>query len=251
MPQLFEEGRIEAVYQPLVRLADRHLAGYEALARPRGFRPDTDVEGLFAAARDAGLHRDLDWACRRAAVRWARELPAGAPLFLNVGVWALIDPLHDVDQMLLLLRWTGIDPRDVVLELSEREAVHDLDRLRAVMAAYRVHGFRFSIDDVGEGHSTLDMLAAGAPDFIKIARSLVSSADHPGARAAINAVVAFGRSASATVVAEGVQTAEEAARMEAMGVALGQGYWLGPPVRLGSLDMPEGAVTGRVAVPAL
>ncbi len=250
VPQLFEEGRIEAVYQPLVRLADRHLAGYEALARPRGFRPDTDVEGLFAAARDAGLHRDLDWACRRAAVRWAHELPAGAPLFLNVGVWALIDPLHDVDQMLLLLRWTGIDPRDVVLELSEREAVHDLDRLRAVMAAYRVHGFRFSIDDVGEGHSTLDMLAAGAPDFIKIARSLVSSADHPGARAAINAVVAFGRSASATVVAEGVQTAEEAARMEAMGVALGQGYWLGPPVRLGPLDMPEGAVMGRVAVPA-
>jgi diguanylate cyclase (GGDEF)-like protein len=247
IPQLFEEGGIEAVYQPIVRLADRHLVGYEALARPRGFASDTDVEGLFAAARDAGLHRDLDWACRRAAVRRAHELPEGVPLFLNVGVWALIDPLHDVDQMLLLLRWNGIAPRDVVLELSEREAVHDLDRLRTVMAAYRAHGFRFSIDDVGEGHSTLDMLAAGAPDYIKIARSLVASADHAGSRAAINAVVAFGRSASSTVVAEGVQTAEEAERMEAMGVSLGQGYWLGPPVRLDVADLPFGFVAGKSA----
>jgi len=248
VPQLFEDGRIESVYQPIVRLADRQVIGFEALARPRGFPVDTDVEGLFAAARAAGLHRDLDWACRRAAVRRAREvLQPGVPLFLNVGVWALIDPLHDVDQMLLLLRWTGIDPDDVVLELSEREAVHDLDRLRAVMAAYRAHGFRFSIDDVGEGHSTLDMLAAGAPDFIKIARSLVSSADHAGARAAINAVVAFGRSASSTVVAEGVQTAEEAERMEAMGVSLGQGYWLGVPVRVDPGELPEGSVLGRSA----
>jgi diguanylate cyclase (GGDEF)-like protein len=251
IPQLFEEGRIETVYQPVVRLAGRELAGYEALARPRGFPVETDVEGLFAAARDAGLHRDLDWACRRAAVRSAHELPAGVPLFLNVGVWALIDPLHDVDQMLLLLRSTGVEPSDVVLELSEREAVHDLDRLRTVMAAYRSHGFRFSIDDVGEGHSTLDMLAAGAPDYIKIARSLVSAADHPGARAAINAVVAFGRSASSTVVAEGVQTAEEAERMEAMGVTLGQGFWLGAPLRLEKAqpELPTGVVVGRPAVP--
>jgi diguanylate cyclase (GGDEF)-like protein len=255
VPQLFEEGRIEIVYQPVVRLSDGQRVGYEALARPQGFPPETDVEGLFAAARAAGLHRDLDWACRRAAMRQARLLPPGAPLFLNVGVWALIDPLHDVDQMLLLLRWTGIAPGDVVLELSEREAVHDLDRLRAVMAAYRAHGFRFSIDDVGEGHSTLDMLAAGAPNYIKIARSLVSAADRPGPRAAINAVVAFGRSASAIVVAEGVENGEEAQRMAEMGVTLGQGYWLGLPVRLepaaatGTPDLPEGLVSGRPALP--
>jgi diguanylate cyclase (GGDEF)-like protein len=248
MPHLFGEGSIEAVYQPIVRLADRQAVGWEALARPAGFPPNTDVEGLFAAAREAGLHRDLDWACRRAAVRRARELPAGAPLFINVGVWALIDPLHDVDQMLLLLRWTGIEPGSVVLELSEREAVHDLERLRTVMDAYRAHGFRFSIDDVGEGHSTLDMLAAGAPDYIKVARSLVMAAELPGARAAINAVVAFARSASAMVVAEGVQTQEEAERMEAMGVPLGQGYWLGPPVRIGGAGEPEGEVVGRTAV---
>jgi diguanylate cyclase (GGDEF)-like protein len=250
VPQLFEEGGIESVYQPVVRLADRHLVGYEALGRPLGFAADADVEGLFVAAREAGLHRDLDWACRRAAVRQAHALPPGVPLFLNVGVWALIDPIHDVDQMLLLLRWMGIAPRDIVLELSEREAVHDLDRLRTVMSAYRAHGFRFSIDDVGEGHSTLDMLAAGGPDYIKIARSLVAAADHPGARAAILAVVAFARSSSATVIAEGVQTAEEAEQMQSMGVPLGQGFWLGRPARFGSAaGVPVSRTGGVVVVP--
>ena len=248
VPQLFEVGRIETVYQPIVRLSDRGVAGYEALARPAGFAADTDVDGLFAAARDAGLHRDLDWACRRAAAASAGKLPPGVPLFLNVGVWALIDPLHDVDQMLLLLGWAGLSPADVVLELSERETVHDLERLGEVMDEYRGHGFRFSMDDVGEGHSTLDMLAAGAPDFIKIARSLTAAADHPGARAAINAVVAFARSAGATVVAEGVETAEEAGRMVTMGVPLGQGYWLGPPVRLG-LSLTGTAVGPLASLP--
>jgi len=232
VPQLFEEGRIEAVFQPTVRFSDNQVVAYEALARPTGFLPATDVDGLFAAARAAGLHRDLDWACRRAAVRAAAGLARDLPLFLNVGVWALIDPLHDVDQMLLLLEWADLAPAGVVLEMSEREAVHDLERLGTVMDAYRAHGFRFSIDDVGEGHSTLDMLAAGAPEFIKIARSLVAGTDNAGAHAAIDAVLAFARSSGATVIAEGVETAEEAERMAAMGVPLGQGFWLGSPLRL-------------------
>jgi EAL domain-containing protein (putative c-di-GMP-specific phosphodiesterase class I) len=128
-----------------------------------------------------------------------------------------------------------ISPGAVVLELSEREAVHDLDRLGTVMDAYRANGFRFAIDDVGEGHSTLDVLAAGAPEYIKIARSLVAAADRPGARAAICAVVAFASSSRATVVAEGIETAEEADRVMGMGVVLGQGSGLGQPMRLASL----------------
>ena len=232
VPQLFEPGRIEAVYQPIVRLSDGEAAAYEALARPTGFSPDTDVDGLFAAARAAGLHRDLDWLCRRAALRGASGLPPDAPVFVNVSAWSLIDPMHDVDQMLLMLDWAELAPTGVVLEMSEREAVHDLERLGEVMNAYRDAGFRFSIDDVGEGHSTLDTLAAGAPEYIKIARSLVAASHSDGAGAAINAVVAFALESSATVIAEGVETADEAARMAMMGVALGQGFWLGAPLRM-------------------
>src|SRR5207245_8246675 len=122
-----------------------------------------------------GLGSELDWFSRRAALASAAELPEGELLFINVNVSALLDPLHDVDQMLLLLRWAGRRPDEVVLEVSEREAVADMSRLRQVLADYRAEGFRFAVDDVGEGHSTLEVLAAAAPEFIKIARSLTQA----------------------------------------------------------------------------
>ena len=235
--ELLDKHGVEAVFQPVLRLHDRATVAFEALARPRGMPAGTDVEGLFAAAHRIGLARDLDWLCRRAAVDCAREIPSRTPLFINVGVWAMLDPLHDVDQMLLLLRWAGRSPRDTVLEITEREVISDLARFEAVLAAYREHGFRFAIDDVGEGHSTLEVLAAASPEFVKIARSLTVAHDRVGARSAIRAVVAFARSVGAQVIAEGVETEDDAGLIAGLGVDLGQGYWLGRPARWA--DLPE------------
>jgi len=229
---LIDSGGVEAVYQPVVRLADLAVVGYEALARPLGSPVDGSVEGLFAAAHRTGLARDLDWLCRRAAVQHGGGLPDGTPLFVNVGVSALLDPLHDVDQMLLVLRWAGRQPRGVVLEITEREVVSDLRRFEEVIAAYRAQGFRFAIDDVGEGHSTLEVLAASNPEYIKVARSLTISSDRVGPRSAIHAVVAFARSSGAAIIAEGIETQRHAELMAAMGVDMGQGYHLGRPMRV-------------------
>ncbi|HEX6493370.1 MAG TPA: EAL domain-containing protein, partial [Candidatus Dormibacteraeota bacterium] len=200
------------------------------LARPVGGSPEMDVEGLFAAAQYRGLLRDLDWLCRRSAVAGARSLPPGLPLFVNVAVSALLDPLLDVEHMLLLLRWAGRRPEDTVLEITEREAVRDLDRFADVLASYRACGFRFAIDDVGEGHSTLQVLATAVPEFVKVARSLVAAPPESGRGGALRAVVAFAASTGAVVIAEGIETEEEAMRVRGLGIALGQGAWLGAPV---------------------
>ncbi|MDP9326104.1 MAG: EAL domain-containing protein, partial [Candidatus Dormibacteraeota bacterium] len=141
----------------------------------------------------------------------------------------LLDPLHDVDQMLLLLQWARRSPSTVVLEITEREGVNDLPRFRQVLASYRQAGFRFAMDDVGEGHSTLEILAAGAPEFIKIANSLTRSADQPGPRAAVEALVTFAQSAGATVIAEGIESQADLDRMMELGAELGQGFLLGHP----------------------
>ena len=234
VPRLLSERCIEAVYQPVVRLADGEVRGYEALARPAGSSELTSVEGLFAAAQYRGLTRDLDWICRRAAVEGATTVPAGMPLFMNISVSALLDPLHDVDQMLLLLEYAGRSPRDVVLEITEREAVPDMERFARVLASHREHGFRFAIDDVGEGHSTLEVLAAAAPEFIKVARGLMVGAEQPGPRSAIRALVAFARSSGAEVIAEGIESEDERVLMMGLGVELGQGFALGEPQELDS-----------------
>jgi diguanylate cyclase (GGDEF)-like protein len=233
LSSVLDSRKVECLYQPIVRLDDRAVIGYEALARRMG-HSDEGVEGLFNAALHMGLGRDLDWLCRRTALAGATRLNDGCGLFVNVGVSALLDPLHGIDQMLLLTRWAGRQPEDVVLELSEREPVTDRDRLREVLTEYREHGFRFALDDVGEGHSTIEVLASARPEFIKIARALIREPGRTvdGNVAAIAALVTFASTTGAVVVAEGVETDDDVERMRDLGVTLGQGYALGRPAPL-------------------
>jgi EAL domain-containing protein (putative c-di-GMP-specific phosphodiesterase class I) len=131
--------------------------------------------------------------------------------------------------MLLLLRWADRLPSQVVLEITEREAVRDLDRLRTVIEEYRSHGFRFALDDVGTGHSTFEVLSVATPEFIKIAGTLTRRAGEVGPRSAIRALVAFAASSGAQVVAEEVENEATAASMRDLGVDLAQGFMWGNP----------------------
>ncbi|GAC1332288.1 MAG: hypothetical protein NVSMB17_11240 [Candidatus Dormibacteria bacterium] len=233
---LVQEGALESVYQPIVALDSGMVIGYEALARPTGASADLEVEELFAAAHRLGYARDLDWLGRRAAVQGAHSI-ADELVFINVGLWSLLDPLHDVDQMELLMRWTRRSPHTVVFEMSEREIISDVGRLREVLATYRAVGFRFALDDVGEGHSTFEVLAAADAEFIKIARSLTRRASEPGAGSAIRALATFAKSTGAQVIAEGIEDQRMTDQMRDIGVELGQGWALGRPRRLH--DQPE------------
>jgi diguanylate cyclase (GGDEF)-like protein len=229
LPSLLVEDGMTAVFQPVVDLVTGAIVGFEALGRPPGWGAHLGVDRLFTAAERLGRGRDLDWICRRAAVQRGADLPPGSTLFVNIGVTALLDPIHGVDQMLLLLRWARRKPSTVVLEITEREAVQDLDRLLEVLAAYREQGFRFALDDVGAGHSTLEVLATAVPEFVKISENLTSRASELGPQSAIRAVVAFAASCGGEVVAEGLENDNAVQLMRRLGVSLGQGFALGRP----------------------
>ena len=229
VPETLASRQIRFAHQPMVDLRSRNIVAYEALARPGPPQSNMSVEGFFAAAQRLGYGRDLDWLCRRACLEQSRAVIRDEPVFINVGVPALLSPMHPVDQMLMLLQHSGWDPHDVVLEITERDLVSDLDRLEEVLAEYRGAGFRFAVDDVGDGHSTLEVLAAACPEFVKIARRLTTSVEHPGARAAVRAVIAFAESLGAQTVAEGIETEEQAQQMTLLGCTLGQGWHLGKP----------------------
>lgn len=229
IPRLIAQRALSTVFQPIKRLDTFELEGYEALARPAGYAVRSSVEDLFDAAKRLGFARDLDWLCRRSAVQDADELSRSALLFINVSVHALLDPLHDVDQMVLLMRWAERAPHSVILEISERDPIAKLERLRDVLASYRAEGFRFALDDVGEGHSTLEVLTAAQPEYIKVARSLSCSVALPGPRAAVQALVTFAEASGARLVAEGLETDEQVCQVRDLGIRLGQGYGLSPP----------------------
>lgn len=244
--EILADRNVNMVFQPVVRLADGTVVGHEALARPRGFGVTDSVEDLFAEAHRTGRIRELDWLCRRraiAAVPW--PLLGERAIFLNVSAIPLLDPVHPVDQMLLVLKASGASAGQVVLELTERELVSDMDRVREVLAVYREAGFRFALDDVGEGHSTLELLAAARPEFIKIARSLTMTASRAGSRAAIKAMVSFAHASGATVIAEGVENELAARQTRDLGAVLGQGWWLARPAEVGVMEVTGTRSVGR------
>jgi diguanylate cyclase (GGDEF)-like protein/PAS domain S-box-containing protein len=242
--RVLSDEQVNAVFQPIVNLETGAVLGYEALARPAGHAATASVEALFAAARRLGRIRDLDWLCRRAAVRAARMLPGSPLLFLNVSAVAFLDPVHPVDQLLLLLNWAEWSAEQTVLEITEKEAMRDVARVRMVVAAYREHGVRFAIDDVGEGHSTLELLAATNPEFIKIAGGLSAQIADSGQFSAMQAALAFARSSRTQVIAEGIETDDVAEKVRGLGIQLGQGYLLGLPAPAQEHAQPH--VTHRV-----
>jgi diguanylate cyclase (GGDEF)-like protein/PAS domain S-box-containing protein len=222
-------GALTAVYQPIRDLRDGRVLGYEALARPHGFAPTDSVAMLFHAALRTGRIRELDWRCRRAALAEASRLPEGATLFVNVSTTALLDPVHDADQLLLLLRSEGWPAERTVLELSAHERIPNLGRLGEVLAGYRNEGLRFAFDGAGIGSSTPEVLATVRPEFVKVGRRVTMTASRSTARAAIDETLSFARTTGAVTIAQGVENRLVADQLRTLGVGFGQGFRLGKP----------------------
>jgi len=244
-------GLLATVFQPVVSLFDGSVLGYEALARPEGFAAMDSVEEVFEAARTSGHIRDLDWVCRRRAVEDGKQLPKEATLFLNISASSLIDPVHGVDQLLNLLSSVGRAPQTVVLDITEHERIRDYELLSRALADYRNEGIRFALDDVGEGHSTLELLAASSSEYLKLGRSLTMTSSRIGSRAVINATMSFARISGAMVIAEGVENEYVADMMKAAGISLGQGFGLGKPTMASDVEDVAAALLDRAALSGL
>ncbi len=249
--RILDGGSLTTMFQPIVSLDSGAVMGYEALARPEGFAAMDSVEAVFEAARIGGQIRDLDWVCRRRAVQDAKLLPDGSTLFLNISAAALLDPVHGVDQLMLLLKSVERAPSSVVLEITEHERIRDYDMLGRVLGAYRAEGIRFALDDVGEGHSTIELLAASASEFLKLGRSLTMTSTKVVSRAAMDATLAFARVSGAVVIAEGVENEFVADLMKAGGIRLGQGFGLGKPTTATEVEDVAAALAERAALSAL
>jgi diguanylate cyclase (GGDEF)-like protein len=242
--ELLVPGEIRAALQPVVRLHDRVVVGYEALCRftPREGLGNPDE--LFAGAAITDLKREVDAACQVAAFEAAPQA-APATLFVNVAVETLIEGRAAGDRLSRLAEVAGVSPRDVVLEVSERSPVHDLDRLRRVVADLRQRGFRIAIDDAGAGYASMLVIAEVQPEFVKIDRLLIHRVDVSAARRAlVVSLLSFGAHINAQVIAEGIETEAELKTLLGLGVQFGQGWLLGRPV----MTVPPAKATSVVVV---
>ncbi|MGO9178412.1 MAG: EAL domain-containing protein [Candidatus Limnocylindrales bacterium] len=207
------------VFQPIVDLESGDMVGYEALTRfDSGQRPDL----CFADAWSVGLGPALEIATLEAAVAEAKRLPPGRWLDLNLSPRLLVDPAR-----LRAVLWSA--DRPILLEITEHEAVEDYGAVREAIAALG-HDVRLAVDDAGAGVANFGHIIELRPDFVKLDISLVRRVNADlGRQAMVVGMRHFSRTAGCRLVAEGIETDEEARTLTGLGVAFGQGYLFGHP----------------------
>ena len=223
-------GGVRALYQPIVDLRGGGVFACEALARgPAGSAFESPVM-LFGVAEEHGLVFPLERACRTAALSGFNQAGRGDKLFVNVHPRTLVDPSFSPGETLRQLKTLGLEPHDVVLEITERHPTKDFSLFHRTLEHYRGEGYKVAVDDVGTGYSGLWSIAEIRPDFIKLDMSLIRGIDaNPVKRALIETFLTFSDKVGCKIIAEGVETATELSSLVHMGIHFGQGYFLGRP----------------------
>ncbi len=170
---ILAERSLRPVYQPIFSLATGEPIGYEGLVRPTDGAPIADAGSLFAAAEKADRIVELDMACLQIVADGTGQLEPNTYLSINLSPRTLeSDQFHPIE-LTTIFQKRGIMPHQIVVELTEREAVQDLEQLRRNAAACRRAGMRLAADDVGSGNAGLRLLSEIQFDIIKVDLSLV------------------------------------------------------------------------------
>ncbi len=219
---------VRAVYQPLVHLATRETVGYEALARGPVGTPFENPMTMLDQARAAGRLPELDWACRAAAVRGALIGGLRPPftLFINAEPDTIGTPCPDELAPLLA---TAESELRVVTEFTERALARNPSGLLAAAGGARRVGWGVALDDVGAEPASLALLPFLHPDVIKLDLRLVQARTDGEIAAIANAVRAHAERTGAVILAEGIETEEQAQTAVVLGAAYGQGWLFGRP----------------------
>lgn len=247
-----EPEQFRVAYQPIVRLSDWKTVGYEALVRWNHPRDGMIPPDLFIpAAEETGviirLGREVLYrAIRRLAMEQERD--PGVTMHVNVSVQEIMHgdlPEH----VFAAIQKAGVRPETVTLEITENTILDAGTGAGAVLERLLEGGVRICVDDFGIGYSSLRYLRTFPISGLKIDRSFVSgSGDGLSSEPIVKMVLDLGRSLDLTVVAEGVETAEQAQLLASLGCKYGQGYLFSHPVLEDPavpLALPAELVAGR------
>ena len=231
-----ERNELSVQYQPIVALPGGHIVGFEALARwkhrERGFIPPIE---FIAMAEETGVIAPLgSWvlaeACRQMrALQEAHPRKSQLTLSVNLSARQILQP-DLVEKVQQALAETRLDPRTLRLEITESVLLENEATALRCLTRLKALGLQLSIDDFGTGYSSLSYLHRMPIDQIKIDASFVRTmgSDEKNRRI-VETILLLGRNLGVEVVAEGVESAGQAATLEKLGCRLLQGYLFGEP----------------------
>ena len=216
---------VQIALQPILSAPDGEIYAYEALLRsthptlngPMPVLRAAELHGMLAEVAEVVVNR---------VHRWMERLPDHVRLFMNLHPDELADPEGVVNRLRPLAPWA----RRIILEITERSRLQGLDQWERSVDAVTEMGFSIAVDDLGAGYSSLSVLAELQPSYIKVDMSIVRGVDHePQKRRLVELLCRFAEATDALLVAEGVETPEEAAALKEIGAHLLQGYLFGRP----------------------
>ncbi len=233
-----QDEQFRLVYQPIIDLRTGLAVGLEALIRcdhpergvisPLDFIPVVEEIGLIVPIGGWVLLE-----ARQQLKQWQEQFPCESPLCMNVNISKrqltqsdLVKTIRDV------LTTTRIEPRTLKLEITETAIMDNLDELNPVLQRLRACGVFLCIDDFGTGHSSLSRLHEFSIDVLKVDRAFLDNMKENRAYAAVtHAIVTLAQNLGMDVVAEGVETLEQVAQLQALEADYAQGYYFARPLR--------------------
>ncbi len=233
MRNALEEDQFASYFQPIVRLADGGVTGYEALIRWR--HPEHGVLGpgqFLPAAEETGLLEMIDWHMYHLAFQAAPAL-LGQDKVLNINVSPGHFHSRNFPRRLLdLMAQAGIAVGQLCVEVTESSLLSDPDAAAEILGCLHEAGVRIALDDFGTGYSSLSHVHRFPLRTLKIDRSFIAPLGlglQPRSTAIVSAVLSLARSLDLDVVAEGVENTVQRDTLLSMGCIHGQGFLFGKP----------------------
>ena len=215
-------------FQPIVNSEKRAVSSIEALVRGPGGMSPQDLFSRFGS--DTAALYDFDLQSKVMAIAQAVALGCRTDLSINLLPRSLTHARDSAAFLLDALAQHGLSPEQLVIEVTEEEAITNFDEFRAATQRMRAAGVRLAIDDFGAGHAGLSLLTEFHPDILKIDRRLVRGISSNGPRQAIvAAIIDLCRPLGIAVVAEGIETIEEFDWLNKAGVHRFQGFLFARP----------------------
>lgn len=223
--------RIRPHFHPVVDLFSASLLGFELLSRSA--TPPLMPREMFSTARRLGALWELERSCLDAALREIASLPDEyRPFFhfLNVSPDIFNDPRFAEQFTAERLQGHGIDPRRIVLEITEEKPFNGFAHFGSLVAHFINQGFRIAMDDFGSGYSGLTNLVASTPHYLKLDMGIVRDVHkHEYKQKLVKTITAFASSVNAGLIAEGVECLDELEVLIRYGVRYAQGFLFGMP----------------------
>jgi EAL domain-containing protein (putative c-di-GMP-specific phosphodiesterase class I)/GGDEF domain-containing protein len=237
--EVLESRSLCCVFQPIFGFREGSIIGYEALVRgPEGSALETPFD-LFNAAQAAGLSVELNTMCAERILRSFAGNGLEGSLFLNISPQLIMQRGLQQPRVERFLQSLDIDPARIVIELTEDYPTVDFRMVHESLMLYRAMGFRIAIDDLGEGFASLRLWSELKPEFVKADKHFVTGiATDPVKLHFLRAIQHIADNCGSLVIAEGIENAEDFRVAKDIGIACGQGYFIGRPAEQPNTRLP-------------